>query len=98
MRHRSAQATEDRTPKEDVLRGGLMWQRTRMHEWLTERLGREDLWKEHGALEKLVDNLAEKYTTGDRPWRVHRWTEQVPPRPVYLVTRGGIMGIQNCET
>ena len=64
--------------------------------WLEKRLAHEgpELWTDQERKD-LADQLAQDYrpAAGAPQWSVKRWTEGPSGIPVYVVTRGGIVGI-----
>jgi hypothetical protein len=64
--------------------------------WLEKRLAHEGpgLWTDQERKD-LADQLAQDYrpVSGGSEWNVKRWTEQPSGMPVYVVTRGGVVGI-----
>ncbi len=65
--------------------------------WLAERLREEgpDLWRDRQR-EELARKLAQDFRPGSPKWRVEEWTQSSEGVvPVYVVTRGGILGIHS---
>jgi hypothetical protein len=64
--------------------------------WLEIRLAQEGpgLWTDRERKD-LSDQVAEAYrpASGGPQWSVKRWTEGPNGNPVYVVTRGGVVGI-----
>jgi hypothetical protein len=64
--------------------------------WLEKRLAHEgpELWTDRERKD-LADQLAQDYrpASGGPQWSVKRWTEGPSGTPVYVVTRGGVVGI-----
>jgi hypothetical protein len=64
--------------------------------WLEKRLAHEgpELWTDQER-KNLADQLAQDYrpVSGGPQWSVKRWTERPSGNPVYVVTRGGVVGI-----
>lgn len=70
--------------------------RVEAESWLEKRLADEGpkLWTDR-ELKDLADQLAQDYrpAPGGPQWSVKRWTEGPGGNPVYVVTRGGVVGI-----
>jgi hypothetical protein len=66
--------------------------------WLAERLREErpDLWRDRQR-EELARKLAQDYRPGEPKWRVEEWTRRPEGVSVYVVTRGGILGIHSVD-
>ena len=68
--------------------------------WLEKRLAQEGpgLWTDRERKE-LADQVAQDYrpVSGEPKWRVKHWTEKPDGSPVYVVTRGGVVGIHRVE-
>ena len=76
--------------------------RTRIEaeKWLERELAQEGpgLWTDRERKE-LADQVAQDYRpdSGGAKWRVQHWTEQPGGIPVYVVTRGGRVGIHTID-
>jgi hypothetical protein len=76
--------------------------RTRIEakDWLDKRFAQEGpgLWTEQERRE-LADQVAQVYrpAAGGPKWRVKHWTQQPDGVSVYVVTRGGIVGIHTID-
>lgn len=66
--------------------------------WLAERLREEapGMWRDPER-EELATKLAQDYRPGGPKWRVEEWTQAPGGSPVYVVTRGGILGIHSVD-
>ena len=66
--------------------------------WLAERLREEgpDLWRDRQR-EELARKLAQDYRPGAPKWRVEEWTQRPEGVSVYVVTRGGVLGIHSVD-
>ena len=66
--------------------------------WLAERLREEgpDLWRDRQR-EELARKLAQDYRPGGPKWRVEEWTQKPQGVSVYVVTRGGVLGIHSVD-
>jgi hypothetical protein len=66
--------------------------------WLAERLREEgpDLWRDRQR-EELARKLAQDYRSGGAKWRVEEWTKRPEGVSVYVVTRGGVLGIHSVD-
>ena len=66
--------------------------------WLAERLREEgpDLWRDRQR-EELARKLAQDYRSGGSKWRVEEWTQRPEGVSVYVVTRGGVLGIHSVD-
>jgi hypothetical protein len=66
--------------------------------WLTRRLALEGpgLWTVR-EYEELGKKLARDYRPAEFPWRVKEWTQRPEGFPVYVVTRGGDIGIHRVD-
>jgi hypothetical protein len=68
--------------------------------WLEKRLAQEGpgLWTDEDR-KVLADQLAEDYRPqpGGPRWRVKPWTQRPDGTSVYVVTRGGVVGIRSVD-
>jgi hypothetical protein len=69
--------------------------------WLEKRLAQEGpgLWTNDRERQKLAVKLAQDYqpAAGGAKWREKHWTPQPDGIPVYVVTRGGVLGIHTVD-
>jgi hypothetical protein len=66
--------------------------------WLAKRLALEGpgLWTV-GELKELAEKLAQDYRPKGPKWRVKEWTQRPEGTSVYVVTRGGDVGIHRVD-
>ena len=66
--------------------------------WLARRLALEGpgLWTVQ-EYQELGKRLARDYQPGGPRWRVKQWTDRPEGAPVYVVTRGGDLGIHRVD-
>ena len=66
--------------------------------WLEKRLRLEGpgLWKERERKE-LADQVAQDYRPGGARWHVKQWMQRPEGIPVYVVTRGDLVGIHTID-
>ena len=68
--------------------------------WLEKRLAQEGpgLWTDQERKE-LADQVAQDYrpAPAGAKWRVKPWTQTPDDIPVYVVTRGGVVGIHTVD-
>lgn len=66
--------------------------------WLEKRLAQEGpgLWTDRER-EELADKLAQDYRPQAPKWRVKQWTQRPDGISVYVVTRGGVVGIHTVD-
>jgi hypothetical protein len=68
--------------------------------WLEERFAQEGpgLWTDQERKE-LAEQVAQVYrpASGGPKWRVKHWTQRPEGNSVYVVTRGGIVGIHTVD-
>ena len=66
--------------------------------WLAETLREEapGLWGDRQR-EELAKKLAQDYRPDGPKWRVQEWTQRPEGTSVYVVTRGGILGIHSVD-
>jgi hypothetical protein len=72
--------------------------RTEAEHWLARRLALEGpgLWTVQ-QYQELGKKLARDYRPRGPQWRVKQWTEGLEGIPVYVVTRGGDVGIHRVD-
>jgi hypothetical protein len=72
--------------------------RTEAVNWLVKRLAQDGpgLWTDRQRQE-LAEKLAQDYRPGGPKWRVKEWTERPEGISVYVVTRGGEIGIHRVD-
>jgi hypothetical protein len=66
--------------------------------WLARRLALEGpgLWTVR-QLKELAKKLAQDYRPKGPRWRVKEWTQRPEGTPIYVVTRGGDVGIHTVD-
>jgi hypothetical protein len=66
--------------------------------WLAKRLAQEGpgLWTDREC-EELAERLARDYRPRGPKWRVKEWTRRPEGISVYVVTRGGDVGIHSVD-
>jgi hypothetical protein len=76
----------------------LIRSRVEAEDWLTRRLALEGpgLWTVRECQE-LGKKLAREYRPKGPKWRVKEWTQSPDGVPVYVVTRGGDLGIHRVD-
>jgi hypothetical protein len=66
--------------------------------WLAKQLTQEGpgFWTDRES-EELAEKLAQDYRPQGSKWRVKEWTQRPEGIPVYVVTRGGDLGIHSVD-